>query len=222
MYEHVYAHMVSLCANGKEGILVYHDFEKAAMNAIRKKIGPNALAGCFFYFFQAVHKHVQNLGHSVRYGKCADFRLLVTKLIALAFVPHHLVYTCALGLVEEFDDDDKPLLDYFLNTWVGKLKRAKRVKPNKDGIVEKATGTWGKPMIQIEEVNAHITVRLYVCFNVEIRTDVPTFFVHLGKNIKRYSNVCTSTRTRVRARTCTRISSSSINRSPRSGRVTIG
>ncbi len=109
---------------------------------------------------------------AVRYGKNYDYRVLVGKLIALAFVPHHLVYTCARDLHNTFEEEDKPLLDYFMKAWVGEMKVGKRNKKNADGTVTVRGVTWGKPIIKIEETNLYFTVRFLLSFLVEFQREV--------------------------------------------------
>ncbi|CAF2086247.1 unnamed protein product [Rotaria magnacalcarata] len=53
------------------------------------------------------------------------------KLMALAFVPVADVIKAYSCLINDFDDDDNPLLDYFERVWVGQKKGrgSRRSKP---------------------------------------------------------------------------------------------
>ena len=68
------------------------DFEKAAFNAWAECVGDYNLGGCFFHFKQCLHKRVQELGLQAKYCTNVDFRIRVSSLGALAFLPVHQVH----------------------------------------------------------------------------------------------------------------------------------
>ncbi|CAF3817177.1 unnamed protein product [Rotaria magnacalcarata] len=95
-----------------EPILV--DFESATLKST-KSIFPDAIQiGCLFHFGQCLWRENER-----------------EKLMALAFVPVADVIKAYSCLINDFDDDDNPLLDYFERVWVGQKKGrgSRRSKP---------------------------------------------------------------------------------------------
>ena len=96
------------------------DFEKAAYASFQVQFRNSEVHGCFFHFKQALHRHVQDLGFQKKYVEDRAFRIRVSSLGALAFLPQEHVAAGFNLLVGAFDPSEKPLLDYFEATWVGK------------------------------------------------------------------------------------------------------
>ena len=73
-------------------------------------------------------RQVQNKGLTTKYNADEYFRLNITKLIALAFVPLDQIITGFDLIVNQLDDDDDDdadaddSIDYFEKTWVGQPK----------------------------------------------------------------------------------------------------
>jgi len=121
-----------------ESILV--DYEIATLKSIRTKF-PDAQPignfsydflstkvyffykiGCLFHMSQCLWRELRTLGFQNKYTTNDKFRRNVKKLLALAFVPVSDVVKGYALIVDDFDDEDYPLLDYFERVWVGKKK----------------------------------------------------------------------------------------------------
>ena len=110
------------------------DFERAAMNAFNSSFPSSNQRGCFFHFSQCIWRKIQSSEcHEIqkRYNDDPDFALQIKMLAALAFVPPNDVIRVFDDLVEsEFFDCNqrilKPLIDYFLDNWIGMLQTRRR------------------------------------------------------------------------------------------------
>ena len=112
-----------------ESPTVLIDFEQAAIIAWQESLAEDCAAGCYFHFRQAVLRHVQSLGFISRYSESQEFRKRVGKLGALAFLKPEDVPTHFDHIAQEFLEDEKPILEYFEKTWVGKKTRQGRKAP---------------------------------------------------------------------------------------------
>jgi len=81
--------------------------------------------GCLFHFGQCLWREIQSLGLLNKYTNDDKFRTNVKKLMGLAFVPVADVLKAYSSFINDFDDEDYPLLDYFERVWVGQ-KKSKR------------------------------------------------------------------------------------------------
>ncbi|CAF2563492.1 unnamed protein product [Rotaria sp. Silwood2] len=80
-------------------------------------------------FPEATQIEVQSLGLQNKYTNDDKFRINVKKLMGLAFVPVGDVLKAYSSLINDFDDEDYLLLDYFERVWVGQKKSSRRGKP---------------------------------------------------------------------------------------------
>ncbi|CAF1136196.1 unnamed protein product [Adineta steineri] len=103
-----------------ESILV--DYEIATLKSIRKNFPDAQPIGCLFHMSQCLWRELRTLGYQKKYTTNDKFRMNVKKLLALAFVPVSDVVKGYALIVDDFDDEDNPLLDYFERVWVGKKK----------------------------------------------------------------------------------------------------
>jgi hypothetical protein len=78
--------------------------------------------GCLFHFGQCLWREIQLLGLQNKYTTNDKFRMNVKKLMALAFLPVSDVTKGYSTIVDDFDDEDYALLDYFERVWVGQKK----------------------------------------------------------------------------------------------------
>jgi hypothetical protein len=110
------------------------DFEKAAINAFTSSFPSSNQRGCFFHFTQCIWRKIQTPECSEirkKYIDDPDFALQIKMLAALAFIPPNDVIRIFDDLVESqfFDSNQqllKPLIDYFLDNWIGMLQTRRR------------------------------------------------------------------------------------------------
>ena len=69
--------------------------------------------GCLFHFGQCIWRNIQSHGLQNKYQADKSFYLNIKKLIALSFVPISDVIKAFELIVDDFDDDAEPFLDYF-------------------------------------------------------------------------------------------------------------
>ncbi|KAF0753231.1 MULE domain-containing protein [Aphis craccivora] len=97
------------------------DYEKASINAIQTEFPSTKVNGCFFSFVAV---------------EDPEFALQIRMLPALAFAPKDDIISSYNVLIEnnyytENEEILKQFLDYFENTWIGKLDRRRRRKQPK-------------------------------------------------------------------------------------------
>ena len=101
------------------------DFEKAAMNAFKRKFCNAEISGCYFHLGQSAWRRIQNDKLSEKYKDDPAFAIRVRRFLALAFVPpNELHHYMQLLLVDEISRPDGLLVDfmtYFQKTYVGQL-----------------------------------------------------------------------------------------------------
>lgn len=111
------------------------DFEIGAMTAFKKEFGDIKIRGCHFHFAQSIWRHIQECGLSKQYKEDSTFAFEIKKLNALAYVPvdyvvRYFEYLVDTPFYRELESDLSRLLDYFEETWVGKMDRnGKRKNP---------------------------------------------------------------------------------------------
>lgn len=108
-------------------VSIMTDFEKAAMNAFRKVFPQATQRGCFFHMSQCIWRKIQGCGLQSRYINDSKFALHVRQLAALAFVPEEDVLRSFEELIQseyfiENYDDLQEVIDYFEDTWIGRLQ----------------------------------------------------------------------------------------------------
>jgi hypothetical protein len=105
------------------------DFERACLNACSTVFPAARLVGCLFHLGQCLWRRVQEEQLTVRYRDDEVFRLNVKMLLALSFVPRAHVIGAYEDLVETFDDTMTPIVDYWEDNYIGRLRRNRRANP---------------------------------------------------------------------------------------------
>ena len=98
--------------DGVRELTLLVDFEKAAYGAFIAIFRGCDVHGCFFHFKQAIHRKIQELGLQTKYTDNLAFRVRISSLGALSFVPPDHVKGAFNDLAGFFEDDEKPLLQY--------------------------------------------------------------------------------------------------------------
>ncbi|KAG8180604.1 hypothetical protein JTE90_018222 [Oedothorax gibbosus] len=102
------------------------DFERAAMNAFLASFPTASVRGCFFHFSQAIWRKIQAIGLQAKYANDGDFALEIRQLAAMAFLPPQDVISSFEMLMDtDFFQEINlvPLVDYFEDTWIGRIAR---------------------------------------------------------------------------------------------------
>ena len=107
-------------------LTVTMDYEKAAMNAATAAFPNAVINGCFYHLAQSVYRNVQAAGLQQRYQVDADFALAARMLPALAFVPIPQVIDYFETVQANAPDALAPVIDYFEDNYVGRLRRQGR------------------------------------------------------------------------------------------------
>ena len=113
-------------------ISIMTDFEQSAINSIKEAF-PHALQrGCFFHLSQCLWRKIQQIeGMQEKYKTDPDFALQIRHLAALAYVPEADVMTSFENLLDSqyYTENEgflQPLIDYFEDTWIGRMDRRNR------------------------------------------------------------------------------------------------
>jgi hypothetical protein len=110
------------------------DFERAAINAFTSSFPSSNQRVCFFHFSQCIWRRIQTQEcyeiHQ-QYINDPNLAMQIKMLAALAFIPPNDVIKVFDDLVENvfFDSNQqllKPLIDYFLDNWIGMLHTRRR------------------------------------------------------------------------------------------------
>jgi hypothetical protein len=102
------------------------DFEKASMNAAIAIFPTVSIHGCFYHLAQNIYRQVQAVGLQERYRTDEDLALTTRMLPALAFVPANQVVDSFETLQEQAPDELTPVMDYFEDNYIGRLRRQGR------------------------------------------------------------------------------------------------
>ena len=108
---------------GLQPTTVTMDFEIAAMTAVNETFPGVVKNGCFYHLSQNVYRKVQTAGLQERYRMDEDLAVKIRMLPALAFVPPRDVVESFETLQENAPDEMMPLIDYFEDTYIGRLRR---------------------------------------------------------------------------------------------------
>lgn len=104
--------------------IVCIDFESAMITS-DQQIYPNArIRGCLFHYSQAIWRHVQLLGLTVRYNDDAEFNRVVRRATALPLLPPDRVDEVWLEAINEVAEPDaaaQQFMDYVTTTWVDNM-----------------------------------------------------------------------------------------------------
>ena len=106
------------------------DFELGFYNAFRGIFGDDIIVGCLFHLGKCVYRKVQELGLPELYLQEEEVRERCKMLVALAFVPVQEVVAAFKSLAEDIPNELILLIDYFEDTWIGRLgERDQRRNP---------------------------------------------------------------------------------------------
>lgn len=122
--------LLELEANLKP-VSVMSDFEKASICAFEETFPGVRIRGCFFHFHQAIYRKIQQLGMKSRYDQDSEFALKLRLLPSLALVPPQDMIKTFEKLLDEniIPEEATELLNYFEDTWIGRLDRKGRKSP---------------------------------------------------------------------------------------------
>ncbi|CAN7940556.1 unnamed protein product, partial [Ixodes pacificus] len=108
--------------------LIYTDFELAAMKSFRNEFPGVRLQARFFHLAQPVYRKVQE-HHDLRQRYDADANFSIRMLPALAFLPLGDVDAAFESLTEILPDEAMPIAAYFVDTYLGRRRGARRISP---------------------------------------------------------------------------------------------
>ncbi|KRY24346.1 hypothetical protein T03_10955, partial [Trichinella britovi] len=94
------------------------DFETALIPAIRGYFPNTRVQGCYFYFYQAVHRKVGELGLKTRYRQHEETRRKIRMLLATAFLPVPQVDTVVSLLEAGTTGNLLALFQYVRQEWM--------------------------------------------------------------------------------------------------------
>lgn len=111
------------------------DFEQGAINAFKECFPVIQTRGCHFHMSQCIWRKIQTISAvQEKYKSDSEFSIQIRLLAALAYVPVSKVVDGFQKLVEsdyyqEHEEILQPLLDYFEDTWIGRMVRNRRRAP---------------------------------------------------------------------------------------------
>ena len=108
------------------------DFELASKNVFLHMFPGIEILGCFFHLGQSLWRKVVAEGLQDSYNNNETIRKNVKMLMALAFVPPGDVADAFMQITqgENFPDVLNPVMDYFEDTYIGRLQRNRRCVPS--------------------------------------------------------------------------------------------
>ncbi|CAF3659895.1 unnamed protein product [Rotaria socialis] len=98
------------------------DFEQACIGAFDRSFPNVLLSGCYFHLRQSIHRKLQALGHQNKYENDPEFSHNIHKIAALAFIKPDDVVKAFEDLSINLDDEYQTILDYFEETYIGRLR----------------------------------------------------------------------------------------------------
>ncbi|XP_071747499.1 uncharacterized protein [Lepeophtheirus salmonis] len=106
--------------------LVTTDFEMASMNALQSVFPDVQIKGCFYHLSQSIYRKIQENGLQDSYQNNPDFNINIRMLSAIAFVPVDQTIEVFEALSETMPDIGQPIIDYFEDTYIGRLQLQER------------------------------------------------------------------------------------------------
>jgi len=108
------------------------DFEQSALNSFKEAFPHTHQRGCSFHLGQCLWRKVQQIeGMQEKYIVDPDFALQIKHLSALAYVPEcDVIISFETLLDSQFYTENErflqPMIDYFEDTWIGRIDRRNR------------------------------------------------------------------------------------------------
>ena len=110
-------------------VTIMVDFKQAMINSVHQVLPNTQVKGCFYHFSQNIYRKIQEHGLQQRYQEDTDFVLKLRMIPALAFVPPQDVIAAFKELSDELPAESQPVVDYFEDTYVGRLQHQGRRPP---------------------------------------------------------------------------------------------
>ena len=105
------------------------DFEQAMIGATRNVYPLVPQKGCLFHLSKNIYRKVQDLGLSQLYLDDEQFRTNIRMIAALSFLPIEDTIQAFEVLANNAGNDEQPIMDYFETTYIGELRRGRRLRP---------------------------------------------------------------------------------------------
>ena len=108
------------------------DFEQSAINSFKEAFPDSLQRGCFFHLSQCLWRRMQQIeGMQQKYSADPEFGLQIKQLAALAYVPEAEVIKSFESLLDSqyYTENERylqPIIDYFEDTWIGRIDRRNR------------------------------------------------------------------------------------------------
>ncbi|KAB0796844.1 hypothetical protein PPYR_10905 [Photinus pyralis] len=110
-------------------ISVTSDFEKAIHNAVSRVFDEVQIVGCLFHLGQSLWRRVQLCNLTEDYLNNENVSQHTKMLLSLSFVPPNDVIMAFEELVENCPNTLDPIVDYWEDTYIGRLRRNRRGDP---------------------------------------------------------------------------------------------
>ncbi|CAM4810174.1 unnamed protein product [Rotaria magnacalcarata] len=120
-YTRLFDEIVKIASNWLPASVMM-DLEQASISSLKKKFRSVSLSGCYFHLRQSIHRKLQSLGHQAQYQTDSTFSHNIHKIAALAFLDPNSALSGFESLCEQLDDRYDNILDYFEETYIGKLR----------------------------------------------------------------------------------------------------
>ena len=101
---------------------IYHDFEKATLNAVEKWLPSTKIEGCYFHFAQNLWRQMQLKRLSKLYIENKETRFHFNQLKCLSFVPPNKVIECFKIVKGDSSEELSCMLINFENFYIGKCR----------------------------------------------------------------------------------------------------
>ena len=122
-----YARMISLLRDAWPELnpkQISLDFEIGLIKEFKNAFPDAEIQGCFFHLVKNMKSKLSDLGLIKRYNTEANFSLAARQVPAIAFVPPASVDEAISVLAPELPEELMPLLNYFEDHYVGRLRHA--------------------------------------------------------------------------------------------------